>query len=95
MAAAHGRTSWAEVTRKDRTRKTRAALTNAWAAARRRGDESIIVWSKDLAPLLPFPIDYLMKLGRENIDDLQIEGAIVSYLGGGFTMKRPALRSVD
>lgn len=90
----HGRTTWAEVTRKDRTRKTRAALTNAWNA-RKRGEDSIIIWSKDLSPLLPFPIDYLMKLGREHIDDLQVEGAVVSYLGGGFIMKRPPLRSVE
>lgn len=89
MMKVHGKTAWAKAIRSDRIRKMKVALDSY----RRRGER--MVSAKDVALTIDVRHDAVMAIGRSSIDELQIEGVVVTYIGGFFTLARPELRRLD
>lgn len=80
----NNRTALANSKRLGRLKEIRIVLDSY----RRRGEAD--VHAKDVARMMGL-LDYrpVMELGRERIEDLQVDGILVTYARGVFTLKRP------
>lgn len=73
----------------DRQNKLRIAIDSA----NRQGKTSVA--SIDLARLLDIPNSAVQRMGRDMIDQCQVEGVVVRYMAGLFLWRRPDIQAVD